>query len=353
MNTILKPKPLAFIAIVSLSIVGLVGMRAMNSIVSGHSVYSAVGASTSTKLPTRVDIEVKTAMYASTENTQTESPQGETDLADELSVALENPSNDQFDRISRKTRLIARCSKCLEIVKRKFLTRQLSPENTTNLAMALTSDNQLAIADMLLSVAKESIYSFGYDAHSYAIIDALSNFDSPEVAKSFLDYYLNEGLQMDNPKDDELSQTLLHNIRRTSDFEAVGSDIAQAYFSGSEAQKKEVLAINHPQASANIIVGGNDTVEVFQGLTENPDSHVPAAMLTLLKNDAVTQSDISQAAIDWAAKYAGLDAVQSIENLLLEKPLSQTETDLVKSMLLNSPEPQAQVVLEKFETSNF
>lgn len=241
---------------------------------------------------------------------------------------------------------LAECMECQERLKNNLLFTELTDEQLLEI-MNLIKSNSPELADLLISIAKDPVLQKENLDRSNFTLSALASFDSPEIAALFSQSILDatvSGIALP----EELSAVLRNNINQVSDRNQVALNIAQQFEDSYNKQAQEqLLALNHPETLEKISFDTleNGDYETFKSVLSRlktiDDKHVFNVFLNLHSqqdNYSEQTLQITEAAKEWASRYADDEILNWIEQPLFRNTLTDAEKNFIITVLQNSQE---------------
>jgi len=254
---------------------------------------------------------------------------------------------EQIEKNTFDENTLSQCEECLISLRNILLSDDLSRDQIINIATALTIKNRPELSRLLASVAQEIMQREGSSERIDVMLSALSSFDSPEIAALFSQSILDatvSGIALP----EELAAVLRNNINQVSDRNQVALNIAQQFEDSYNQQAQEqLLALNHPETLEKISFDTleNGDYETFKSVLSRlktiDDKHVFNVFLNLHSqqdNYSEQTLQITEAAKEWASRYADDEILNWIEQPLFRNTLTDAEKNFVITMLQNSQE---------------
>jgi len=236
---------------------------------------------------------------------------------------------------------IAQCPICLQRLQEALLTGYFSDNQLTQLVNLLSRGNHVEIAKMLIDTAVIALKQDANNLRGGILLNGLDGFNSVKTAKLFTRYIVDA---------QEIPMALLNVLRANIDATTNRSEVTAAIVkqfkeSNISSEREKLLAINHPEALAQI-----NTQALFQGdtelyqktydlLTSNPSQYALDALLSLKEmqyRDVDKTDELIKSAYELASRQFSGIRLDYIESKLYQGVYSEQEKSLILDILSHS-----------------
>jgi hypothetical protein len=218
----------------------------------------------------------------------------------------------------------------------------------------LTLGNQPELAAMLVETIAEMVHQSSGNERNESLINALEKFNSVQVAKVFSNYLLSDK-KIPLP----LHYALIDNINETAYRSQVAADLVKRFNeTGGAAVRDKLLAINHPEALAQISSQAleQNNFELYQQTNEllksNPSKYALDALLAMPQMQSADTDQVNQiieSAYQLAYRQFSGNRLDYIEEKLAQGAYSERNKSLILDILTYSEDQiRSAEIIDKF-----
>lgn len=276
---------------------------------------------------------------------------------DSLNRILTTLKSDDSIHLPNLTAL-AHCVSCLDLLQTHLILGNFSEKQLKQLANLLSRSNHPELAGVLIN-SLVKIPALNDDSNEAEqerrniLLNGISQFNSPQIAKYFTDYQLeNKDLSA------ELRNAMNSSINDSPKRSVVATEIVARFKSSNDSEEQaKLLAINQPESLAKIGAFAREqgNSELYEKATEqiksNPSKNTFDVFLDMA-NNATNYEDveaIKEMAKQWGYQQLSGNRLDYIEKQLIKGQISNAEAPVIAAMLENSEdEIRGKAILNKF-----